>query len=140
MSKSNYYENALLQAIFHNIAIAGITLPAAATHLYVALHTADPGEAGKQDASEAAYTGYARLAVLRDVTGWTITNNVVNPAYNLDFPVCTASPGANITHFSVGVAAVGATEILYKGTLTPNGVMAIAAIPRVTVGTVINEE
>lgn len=140
MSKSNYYENALLQAIFHNIAIAGITLPAAGTHLYVALHTADPGEAGKQNTSEAAYTGYTRLAILRDATGWTITNNVVNPAFNFDFPVCTAAPGADITHFSVGVGSSGATEILYKGPLTPNGVMAIGVIPRVTVGTIINEE
>lgn len=140
MSKSNYSENAYLQAIFHNIAIAGLTLPGANANLFVALHTADPGEAGTQATNEAAYTGYARLAVPRSVAGWTITGNQVSPAVNLDFGVCTGLPGPNITHFSVGVAGAGATEVLYKGEVDPDGIMAVGAIPRITVGTVINEE
>ncbi len=31
------------------------------TNLYVSLHTGDPGEAGDQTTSEAAYTSYARV-------------------------------------------------------------------------------
>lgn len=142
MSKSNFYENALLKLIFNAIPIAGIARDDAIpnTHLYVALHTADPGEAGVQTSNETAYTGYARLPVVRTALGWVVTGNVVNPAVNLDFLVCTAAPGAQLTHFSVGLAAAGATEILYKGSLTPAIPIAVGLIPRLTVGTIINEE
>ena len=52
MSKSNTFENDLLQLLFNNVDIAdigdaaGIQNSATAGSLYLALHTADPGEAG----------------------------------------------------------------------------------------------
>lgn len=141
MSKSNYFENKLLLLIFNAQGIPEIAdndQTAPATALPVALHTADPGEAGQlQTTSETAYTGYARQNVTRTAAGWTVTGNVVNPTNNIDFPVCTASPGAAITHFSIGD---GAGNILYKGTVTPNITMAVGVIPRLTTGTVVNEE
>jgi len=140
MSKSNFFENALLKAVFHNLAIAGISLPGAGASLFVGFHTGDPGEGGAQNVNEAAYTGYARVAVLRDATGWTITANSVSPAANIEAPVCTAAPGADLTHFSIGVAGAGATDVLYKGTLAPVVVMHIGVFPRLTVGTTVNEE
>ena len=51
MSKGNTFELDLLALIFNATAIANIADNAAAsplTSLYVALHTADPGEAGSQ--------------------------------------------------------------------------------------------
>jgi hypothetical protein len=50
MSKSNAFENDLLKLIFNATAIANLADNAASsplTNLYVSLHTADPGEAGK---------------------------------------------------------------------------------------------
>ena len=76
MSKSNTFENDLLQLIFNATAIANIADNAASsplTQLFVALHTADPGETGVQNTSETAYTGYARVAVNRNSGAWTVT-------------------------------------------------------------------
>jgi hypothetical protein len=82
--------------------------------LFVALHTADPGEAGDQTTSEATYTGYARVAVARTSGGWTATNNVITNAGAVTFGLCTVGSNS-ITHFSVGVATSGASKILYSG-------------------------
>ena len=75
MSKSNTFENDLLKLIFNNVDIAdigdagGLQNSAAAGSLYVALHTADPGEAGNATTNETAYTNYARVAVGRSGAG-----------------------------------------------------------------------
>lgn len=143
MSKGNTFENDLLALIFNGTAIADLAendTTAPLTALYVALHTADPGEAGVQNASEAAYTGYARVSVNRNSGGWTVSGNSVSPTANIDFGECTASPGDPITHFSVGVAASGATKILYSGTVTPNITMAAGVIPRLKTTSTITED
>lgn len=71
MSMSNGAETALLTILFKNTAWAnvgdasGLQPSAVAGSFYIRLHTADPGEAGTGDTSEAAYTGYAPVAVAR---------------------------------------------------------------------------
>lgn len=78
MSKGNTFENDLAKLIFNATAIANIADNAASsplTSLYVSLHTGDPGEAGDQTTSEATYTSYARVAVARSGSGWTVTAN-----------------------------------------------------------------
>jgi hypothetical protein len=107
MTFSNYYENAVLAHLFQNLAIAnigdGTGLDKSATDgdLWVALHTASPGEAGGQTTSEAAYTSYARVPIARDVS-WTVTANQVTNAAAVQFPTSTGGT-ATVTHFSVGV-------------------------------------
>lgn len=143
MSKGNTFENDLLKLIFNATAIANLADNAAAsplTNLFVAMHTADPGETGDQTASETAYTGYTRKTIARTSGGWTVTANSVSPAANIDFPECTASPGAAITHWSVGVVVSGASKILYSGTVTPNITMAVGVIPRLTTVSAITED
>lgn len=138
MSKSNTWENEFLLLTFNNTNSAGIgdatglRGSTTAGNFYFALHTADPGEAGNQSTSETAYTGYTRMSVARSSAGFTVSANAVNLVANLDFPVCTASPGATITHFSIGDDASGAGKVRYKGTLTPNIAMAIGVLPRIT--------
>lgn len=123
MSKSNTFENDLLQLIFNNVDItligdaAGLQNSATAGSLYVSLHTADPGEAGDQTTSETSYTNYARVAVARTVGGWTVSSNTVTNAALVQFPQCGAT-GATLTHFGVGTAASGAGKLLYSGALT----------------------
>lgn len=143
MSKSNTFETDILALIFNATAIANIADNAATaplTQLFVALHTADPGEAGVQNTSETAYTGYARVAVNRNSGAWTVASGSVSPNANIDFGVCTAAPGAAITHASVGVASTGATKILYKGLLSASITMATSVIPRLTTGSAITED
>lgn len=118
MSKQNTFENDLLSLIFTATAIANIADNAASspvTNLQISLHTADPGEAGDQTTNEATYTSYARVAVARTTSGWTVTSGGVDNDNVITFPQCTG--GSNtITHFGVGTASSGAGKLLYKGT------------------------
>lgn len=141
MSKGDTFENDLLKLIFNATGIADLAdndATSPATTLTVALHTGDPGEAGTQSTSETAYTGYARIAVNRTSGGWVVTGNSVSPAAVIDFGECTAAPGAALTHFSIGTGV--ANKLLYKGTLTPNIVVAVGVIPRIKTTSTITED
>jgi hypothetical protein len=141
MSKGDTFENDWLKLIFNATAIADLAendTSAPATTLSVALHTADPGEAGNQTTNETAYTGYARVAVARTTGGWTVTGASVSPVANIDFGECTASPGAAITHFSVGTGV--ANKLLYSGTVSPSITMAVGVIPRLKTTSTVTED
>lgn len=142
MSKSNALENGILALLFNGTAIADLaendsTSPA--PNLHVSLHTADPGEAGTQETSEVAYTGYARVAVARTSGGWTVTGNSVSPVADIEFPAATGG-SATATHFGIGVALSGAGVLLYSGTLTPNIAISNGVTPRITTGSTITED
>jgi hypothetical protein len=144
MSKSNTLEADLLKLYFQAVAAANIADNAAAApavSIFVSLHTADPTETGSL-ANEAAYTGYARMAIARDATGWDFTQpagvSTISPHANIEFPVCTAVPGANLTHFGVSRTVGGICD--YSGTLTPNVAMAVGVVPRVTTSSTITED
>jgi hypothetical protein len=145
MSKSDAWENALLQLLFNNANAAnigdatGLRGSSTAGSLYVSLHTADPGEAGSQTTSETAYTSYARVAVARSGTGWVVTNNSVSPASLISFPACTGGT-STITHFGIGTASSGAGVLLYSGTVTPNISVASGVTPQLTTSSTITEE
>jgi len=142
MSKSNTFENDLLKLIYNATAIANIADNAGTaplTNLFVALHTADPGEAGDQTTSECTYTSYARVSVARTTGGWTVTTNSVSPVATVSFPAATG--GTNTaTHASVGVATSGASKILHSGTLTPNIVITSGVTPQMTTASTITED
>jgi hypothetical protein len=141
MSKGNTFEDDCLKLIFNGTAIGNLADNAAsspATTLTVALHTADPGEAGTQSTNETAYTGYARVTVARTTGGWTVSSGSVSPVANIDFGECTASPGAAITHFSVGTGV--SNKLLYSGTVTPNITMAVGVAPRLKTTSTITED
>ncbi len=134
MSKSNTFENDLLQLIFNNVDIAdigdasGLQNSAAAGSLYVALHTSDPGEAGNATTNETSYTNYARVAVARSAGGWTVAGNTVTNTAQITFPQCGAT-GATITHASITTAVSGASKILYKGALSSSLAVALNITP-----------
>lgn len=142
MSKGNTYENDLLLLIFNATAIANIADNAGTsplTNLYVSLHTADPGEAGDQTTNEIAYTSYARVAVARSGSGWTVSGNSVSPAATISFPAGTGGSGT-ATHFGVGTASSGTGKLLYSGTVTPNIVCGSGVTPELTTATAITED
>src|SRR3954454_20279002 len=99
MSKADVFENDLLKLTFQATAISGLADNAASgplTSLYVSLHTADPGETGSQTTSEASYTSYARAAVARSGSGFTVSGTApttVNPVGTVSFPQCTGGSG-----------------------------------------------
>lgn len=143
MAKSTTFSNDMLKLIFQGTTITGIAqnAPSPLTSLFVALHTANPTlGTGLQNASEAAYSTYARQLVARTSSGWTVpTAGSVSPVANIVFPAPTASPGPNITHFSVGVALSGATEILYSGALLAPITPTIGSPPTLITTTAITE-
>ncbi len=142
MSKGNTFENELLALIFNATAIADLAqddTTGPLTSLQVALHTADPGEAGVQNTSEATYTGYARVSVARTSGGWTVSTNQASNTAVITFGACSA--GSNtITHFSVGVAASGATKILYSGALTASLAVSAGITPSFAAGALVCTE
>lgn len=142
MSKGNTFENDLLKLIFNATAIANIADNAATsplTSLYVSLHTADVGEAGDQTTNETTYTSYARVAVTRNGSNWTVTANSVSPAATIAFPACTGGT-ATITHWAVGTASSSTGKVLYKGTVSPSISVSSGVTPQLTTATAITED
>ena len=127
MSLVDTFEDALLKLIFQNIALvnvgdAGGLLPSAAPgNIYVALHTADAGEAAaSQSISEMSYTGYDRKPAVRSASGWTVAASA--PTYTADNAAAiqmgeNTGTSQTATDFSLGFATgVGsATAIYMKG-------------------------
>ena len=115
MSKGDTFENDWLKLIFNAVAIANIADNAASgplTSLYMGLCTGDPGEAGNQQTSEAAYTSYVRKDVARTGGGHTVSANSVSPGADVDFAAGTGtpSPAETVTYFTTGtVASTGIT-------------------------------
>ena len=139
MSASNDFETELLNHLFVNSAIANIGdatgLPGSSTagNLYVALHTADPGEAGKQDTNECAYTSYARVSVGRSGSTWTVSGDTVSNAAAVSFPQCTGGT-ETATYFSIGKESSGTTEILVSGALTSSLAISNGITPEFAIG------
>jgi hypothetical protein len=123
MSMSNTAEQALLDLLFLNVDFAnvgdaaGLQNSATAGNFYIALHTADPGEAGTQATNEATYTGYARVAVPRSGAGFSRSGSTISNVAAVQFGECT-SGSDTVTYFSIGLESAGATTILLSGALS----------------------
>jgi hypothetical protein len=144
--KSDTFELDVLKLIFNATAISNIADNATSsplTNLFISLHTADPTDAGVQDAAEANYTGYGRVAVARTTGGWTCANaagvSSAKPVSAISFGACTGGSSA-ITHFSIGVASSGASKILYSGTVSPSITVTAGITPQLTTATSITED
>lgn len=132
--KANGNSIGLLDLIFTAVIGSAYTTLAAnaqsgaATNLYVSLHTADPGAGGSQNTTEAAYTGYARVAVARTTGGWSISSETISNAATITFPACTGGSETE-TFFGIGLAASGAGTLLYSGALTSSLAMSNGITP-----------
>jgi hypothetical protein len=145
MSKSNTFETAFLNLVFTNANIAnvgdatGLRGSATAGNLHMSLHTADPGEAGAQNTTEVAYTSYARVAIARNGTNFTVSGNSVSLAANVVFPAGTGGSGT-ATHWGIGTDASGAGTLLFKGAISPSIVCGNGVTPTLTAGTLVTED
>ncbi len=145
MSKSNAFETAFLSHIFENANIAligdatGVRGSSTAGSLYFSLHTGDPGEAGDQTTSECTYTSYARVAVARSSSGWTVSGNAVAVDEDVTFPTGSGGSGT-ATHWVLGTDSSGAGLLLYKGTISPSIVTGNGVTPKLTAGAVVTED
>jgi len=142
MSKGNTFETDLLALIFNATPIANLADNAGSsplTNLFVSLHTADPGEGGSQTTNETSYGSYARVAVVRNNTGWTVAGNQAQNAALVQFPQC-ASGSATITHVGVGTASSGAGKLLYKGALSASLAVSTGIQPQFAAGALVVSE
>lgn len=130
MSNSNYLEQNILSWI------AGTDMPAAPTTVYVALSTADPGEAGTGIAEPAGADGYARVAVTfggiaSGTDAATMSNDI-----DVAFGPATADWG-DITHFAVFDAATAGNMLRHASLSAPvtinNGDSATFAVGALTI-------
>jgi hypothetical protein len=131
MATGNTWRNDVLRLYFLGASVPNVADNAASapfTAHTIALHTADPGSGGPQTVGETAYGGYARKTVPRNTAGWVVTGNSVSPAVDIDFDLCTGSPGAPITHWSI---SRGGGIVDYSGPLVTPVTMEAGKIPRV---------
>ena len=140
MSFSNQFEADILGLIFNATAISGLADNASAsplTNLYVALHTADPGEGGNQSTNEVNYTGYARVAVQRTGAGWTLAGQTISPTAVIEFGEMTAGTPSTATHATVGTASSGAGKVIIRGALSPTIPYQVGTVPRIRANSTI---
>jgi hypothetical protein len=107
MSISDYGENKLLDAVF-NATTTGGGLPTA--NPYIALHTADPGETGTNEATGGSYA--RQQADFSAAAAGTLQNNA-----NIDFASMPAVTGNGIVGWSAW-DAVSAGNCLWTGWLS----------------------
>jgi hypothetical protein len=142
-SKSNAFETSLLTLLFNNTAIAnignagGILPSSAAGSFYIALFTTAPSDSSA--GTEANYTGYARKAVARTSSGWTISGNNASNAAAITFDACSAGTNT-IVAFAI-MTASSSGDMIYWGDLTANLAVSAGIVPEFAIGDLdINED
>ena len=111
MSMSNSTENDTLKALLQGVDPAYRS----AANAWLALYTADPGEAGTAITNEATYTSYARVQITK-ATAWTDSGSTFGNAGLVQWPLCTGGTNT-ITNWAVVTTASGAGQIIYSGNL-----------------------
>lgn len=130
-----------LGLIFNGTAITGLaqnTTSTPLTSLYLSLHTADPTLTGTQSTSEVTYTSYARVAVVRTSSGFTVGTASVTLTSPASFPAGTGGSGT-ATYFAVGTLSTGAGQILYTGPIAPSITLGNGITPILSAATNITE-
>ena len=114
-------------------------MPAAATEgsLWVALFTTTPSDSTA--GTEAAYTGYARVAVARNSSNWTVSGNNCSNTNAITFPEATAGSETE-NGFGILTAASGG-DLLFWGALDASLAVSAGITPNIPVGDLdINED
>ena len=114
MTKSDTTENDVLKVVLKGVSPSYL----GNANVYVALHTADPGETGDQTTNEIAYTNYARQPIVK-ATGWTDGGSTFTNAAIIQFPICGIT-GGTAAYVSIGTLVSGTGQILYSGQLNAN--------------------
>jgi hypothetical protein len=149
MSKSNTLEIGVLKLVFQNINLAnigdatGLQASSTAGNLYIALYTSNPTDA--DSGTEANYTSYARVAVGRSATNFSVSAGATDAdpseasnAIVITFPTATA--GSNtITHFGIHTDA-STGNLVYYGSLNSSIVVSTGKTPKFNIGELIIKE
>lgn len=135
MSKSNATENDTLNALLRAVDPSWRSNASR----YIALYTADPGEAGTATTNEAAYGSYARVTVTA-ATGFSAASGGSSDNTGLiQFPECT-SGSETITYVAIVTTVSGAGQIIYSGALTASRAISTGIQPQFAIGALVVTE
>lgn len=110
-SASDYLENKIIEATFRGAAYPAIT------GTFIALHTADPTDAGANEVNTTQWPAYLRQDAAKGgavSNGWiAASNGLTKNAQQLIFPVFNGTADLTVTHFSVWDAAIGGNMLVH---------------------------
>ncbi len=81
---------------------------------------------------------YARIAVARSGSGFTVSGNDASLTSAISFAAATAG-STTATHFGVGTASSGTGHLLFFGAITPNITISNGVTPQLTTGTKVSQ-
>ncbi len=132
MAKGTAFATELLELILNGVAIAGLAQNhASPVTLDVALHTGIVAVGDAQTVNECNYTGYTRMTVVRDGSGWTVT---AGSAVNATVFTGTENTGASQTATYATVGAAGSNTVLYVGQISPSFIIGTGVTPNFPAG------
>lgn len=108
---SDYLENKIYDNILRGVNYAPPSV------IYVALHTANPGDTGANEVTLGAFPAYARQDAAKGsgnvADGWTApTGGSGKNALQLIFPVFNGAAPITVTHYSLWDAATGGNVLI----------------------------
>lgn len=108
---SNYTEENVINAL-----LRGVTFPVP-SKTYVGLHTANPGEAGGNEVTTAAFPAYVRREAEQGGaigSGWSApVDGLSKNANQLTYPGFNGAAPVTVTHWAVYDAATGGNMLFY---------------------------
>lgn len=82
---------------------------------------------------------YARIAVARSGSGFTVSSNAATLAATATFAAMAGGAGGTVTHFGIGTASSGSGTLIFFGTVTPNLAVVAGITPKLDTGTTITQ-
>jgi hypothetical protein len=137
-SKKDAFETDILALIFNNTTISGIgdatglRGSSTAGSLYVALYTSAPTDSVA--GTEANYTSYARVAVARTSSGWTVASGACSNTAAITFPQCTGGTQTIVAFAICKGGTTGTNDQIYWGDLTSSLAVSSGITPEFAVG------
>lgn len=82
---------------------------------------------------------YARVAVARSSSGFTVSSNTATLTSIATFAAMAGGAGGTVTHFGLGTDSSGNGNLIFLGAVTPNLSVAAGVTPKLDTGTTITQ-
>lgn len=140
MSAKNTFETDLLEHIFQNLTVpnvgdaTGLRGSSTAGNLYLGLYTVTPSDSAEgTECTTSNYGSYARVAVVRSSSGWTISGNNIYNTATVTFPTCTAY-SCTVVAFAIHTASTGTGNQIIWGALSSSLAVSNGVTPQFAAG------
>jgi hypothetical protein len=82
---------------------------------------------------------YARVAVARSGSGFTVSTNTATLAATASFAAMASGAGGTVTHFGLGTDSSGTGNLIFFGAVTPNISVVAGVTPKLDTATTITQ-